>query len=410
MSNNSADLFALALGLQAPWEVKNIRFEEESGTKELHIEIDFKYGSQFPNEHGELCGVHDTKQKTWRHLNFFEYHCYLTCRVPRIKTKDGKVRQVVVPWARPGSGFTLLFEAFVMSLIEREMPVNKIGTLLEENAHRLWTIFNYWINKSYQEFTPGKIEKIGVDETSSRRGHKYITVAVDLDERRVFRVVEGKGKDTIKQVKNYLERKGSDPSDVKHLSLDMSPSFIAGIRESFPNAALHFDKFHIVQLLNRAMDEVRRAERKEHKALSGYRYLFLKNKNKLTTYHTRRLNRFIKIYPVLGKAYRLKEIFYDLWEMDTEENARKFIQRWCKKVEDAKIIPFISFAKTVRTHLSGIVNFNDARISNGVLEGINSLIQLAKRRARGFRNINNLINMVYFLCGKLKFDYPHNSS
>jgi transposase len=191
---NSTNLFALALNVSAPWKVEEVEFENTPKSKELHIKIDFERGAKFPDETGALCGVHDTKEKVWRHLNFFEHKCYLHCRVPRIKTKAGKVKLIDVPWARSGSGFTLLFEAFVMCLIEGEMPVNKVGRLVKEEAHRIWTIFNYWIKKAYNADETGKIKRLGIDETSRKKGHKYVTVGVDFESRRVLHATEGKDK------------------------------------------------------------------------------------------------------------------------------------------------------------------------------------------------------------------------
>ena len=95
---NSVQLFEMALGVKSPWEITRVDFSEGFPGKELHIEIDFKKGAKFSDRSGALCGVHDTKEKRWRHLNFFQYECYLHCRVPRIKTKDGKICMVEVPW------------------------------------------------------------------------------------------------------------------------------------------------------------------------------------------------------------------------------------------------------------------------------------------------------------------------
>ena len=114
----------------------------------------------------------------------------------------------------------------------------------------------------------------------------------------------------------------------------------------------------------------------------------------------------IILYPTLGEAYRLKVLFNDLWEMPDKPAADAFLRQCCVEVDAAKIPAFMKFANTVRAHGPGIVHFVESRLTNGILEGINSKIQLAKRRARGYRNINNFINMIYFLCGKLKFDYP----
>lgn len=403
---NSEYLFKMALGIELPWEISSVNFETSDGTQELHINIDFKKGSKFTDEHGELCSVHDTQQRTWRHLNFFQHACYLHCRVPRVKTSDGKVHLIKVPWSRPNSGFTLLFESYVMLLIEGEMPVKKIGELVNENPHRLWRVFNYWISRAYSTDKVSAVKRLGLDETSKTKGHDYVTVAVDIDKRRVINVAEGKDKNAVKKVKESLESKGLAAEKVKHASIDMSPSFIAGIADYFPKAEIHFDRFHVVKLLNEAMDKVRKLERKEHSELKGHKYTFLKNKDKLSEKKKKDLRELITLFPTLGEAYRLKELFNDVWEMDTEEEATAFLVDWCKQVDEKGIEPFKKFAKTIKAHWSGIVNFCETEINNGILEGINTKIQLAKRRARGFRLTENFINMIYFLCGKLKFDYP----
>ena len=145
---NSIEIFQLALNLQSPWYVKSVEFQEQqsTGKKLLYINIGFTKGYQF--ESGQ---VHDTRERSWRHLNFFEHECYINCNVPRVKSEDGKVGSVQVPWARKGSGFTLLFEALSMAFIENEMPVNKASGLLGEYPQRIWNIFNYWISIAYNQ-------------------------------------------------------------------------------------------------------------------------------------------------------------------------------------------------------------------------------------------------------------------
>ena len=146
------------------------------------------------------------------------------------------------------------------------------------------------------------------------------------------------------------------------------------------------------------MDKVRQLERKEHDELKGHKYTFLKNKRKLSDKRKQQLSALITLFPTLGKAYRLKELFNDLWEMDTEEEATCFLVEWCKEVDNSGIAPFQQFVKTIKSHWTGIVNFCETEINNGILEGINSKVQLAKRRARGYRCTKNFINMIYFLC------------
>lgn len=404
---NSTTLFGMALGLQSPWQVNDVSFAaEESNQKELHLHIGFARGSRFPDDAGVECPVHDTVEREWQHLNFFEHHCFLHCGVPRIKTMDGKVVTVNVPWSRPGSGFTLLFEAFAMALIEREMPVNRVAEILGVNPQRVWTLFNHWIEKAREADDPSSITRLGVDETSSRKGHKYVTLGVDLETSRVIHVCEGKGKSTLEDIRQHLENKGVQKEQITQVSMDLSPAFIAGAAESFPVAAITFDRFHVVKLLNEAMDKVRRSERLEHDALKGHKYTFLKNRENLSDKKATALAEMIQLYPTLGEAYRLKVLFNDLWEMPNKTAATSFLTQWCDEVEDAKIPAFMAFAKTVKAHWAGIIHFVESHITNGILEGINSKVQLAKRRARGYRNIKNFINMIYFLCGKMKFDYP----
>jgi len=407
MGMNSEALFSMALGLQPPWQVQEITFAaNETGREELHLRLGFPSGSRFPDADGTPCPVHDTVERTWQHLSFFEHACYLHCAVPRIQTPEGKVRTVAVPWARPGSGFTLLFEALALALIEREMPVNRVAELLRVNPQRIWTVFHHWVHQARAADDPSSITQLGIDETATRKGHHYVTLGVDMDAGRVIHVTPGKGKETLDSIQKHLENKGVDKNQIQQASLDLSPAFISGVKESFPAAAITFDRFHVVKLLNAAMDQVRKAERKEHAALKGHKYTFLKNPANLSEVKQQELAEMIRLYPTLGEAYRLKTLFNDLWAMPDQPAAEAFLTQWCAEVEAAQIPAFLKFAKTVRAHWSGIVHFVESRLSNGILEGINHKVQLAKRRARGYRNIDNFINMIYFLCGKLTYGYP----
>ena len=349
-------------------------------------------------------------ERSWRHLNFFEHECHLHCKVPRIQTTEGKPRQVQVPWAREGSGFTLLFEAFAMGLIESEMPINKVGNTLSEYPKRIWTIFNYWIGIAYNAADHSAVVELGIDETSAKRGHNYVTLGVDMQRRRVIHATKGKGAGTVKSVRQHLENKGCPAEQIQQVCIDLSPAFISGVSDQFKNAAITFDRFHIKQHLNNAMNEVRKKERAEHEILKHHKYTFLKNNANLTKKQKQERDELIELFPTLGQAYRFKELFDDFWDMQDPQDAEAFLCYWCDLVEDSNIIPFHKFVNLLKTHWSGIINYIHSRISNGILEGINSKIQLAKRRARGYRNTDNFINMIYFIAGKLDFNYPHSTT
>jgi transposase len=403
---NSKILFQLALGDISPWVVDSVEFKEgEGGVKELHLSLDFPPGSEFSNERGEPCKAHDTSRHTWRHLNFFEHRCYLHARVPRIKYPDGVVKTVTVPWAASNTGFTLLFEAYAMSLIELEMPVSGVARLVGERDQRIWNIFHRHVAKGRAQTDYSGITEVGIDETSARKGHDYVTLGVDLAGRRVFEAVEGKDQQTVQKLAGFLDGRGSPSGSVKQVSIDMSPAFVAGCRESLPNAAITFDRFHVVQVVNRAMDELRKAERKECKELKNHKYTLLHHPENLSQRRRAELQDLITLYPNIGKGHRFKELLREFWEFDDIHKAEAFLLDWCKEVEKSAVAPFVKAARTIRAHWSGILNYVRSKITNGILEGINSKVQLAKKRARGYRNKNNFISMILFTCGKLNLNY-----
>jgi len=157
--------------------VVSYEFSPEEGP--LDVELDFPPGSTLacPECKAEGCKVHDTEKKSWRHLNFFQYEAYLHARVPRIHCRKCGVKLVQVPWARPGSGFTLLFEALVM-MLAREMPVKALSKIVKEHDTRLWRILNHYVSEARAEADFSSVKEVGVDETSSRRGHNYVTLFV----------------------------------------------------------------------------------------------------------------------------------------------------------------------------------------------------------------------------------------
>lgn len=409
---NSKQIFELALNLQSPWYIKEIKLEKPEDKKrgQLDIYIDFQEGAKFIDEHGKPCGAYDTENRSWQHLNFFEHNCFLHARVPRITQSSGEVKTVVVPWARVGSGFTLLFEAYAMLLIEYEMPVNKVASTLRVVAHRLWRVFNFWVKDGVNEDCLKDVKQIGIDETSSKKGHNYVTVCVDLEKRRVIHVSEGRESDVVLELATALTQKQGEVKAISHVAIDMSPSYICGVTEHLPNAKIVFDKFHITALLNKAMDELRKAERKEFDMLKGHKYTVLYRYENLTAKKQDELDYMLMAFPRLGEGYRLKELFSTFWELENTEDALAFLTYWCDVVLETDIQAFKQFVKTIKAHWSGIINYIKAKINTGVMEGINNKIQLAKRRARGYRNMENFINMIYFIAGKLKFNYPYYPS
>ena len=316
---------------------------------------------------------------------------------------------VEVPWARKNSGFTLLFEAYSMLLIEREMPVSSVSQTMHATDPRIWRVFNHWVHKAVNKIDMSKVQHIGVDETSKRKGHNYITQFVDLDTRKTIFVTEGKGASTFEAFSKALIEKQGKVENIKAISMDMSRSFISGALTHFPQAGIIFDKFHIFKALNEAVDMVRREEHKENSLLKGHRFTLLYSKKNLSPKKKMELDTLLMTYPTIGKAYGFKESFADIFNECTENSVLR-LKRWCNIVEQSAIKPLVDFVTMVRSHMFGIKNLFDMRnVNNGILEGLNSKIQLAKKRARGYVNTENFKYMVYFVTGKLKLYYPHET-
>jgi transposase len=404
---NPESLFGIALGITPPWEVEGIEFSKEA--KRLDIKIGFQRGAAFDCP---VCGApvpaYDTTEKTWRHLNFFQYEAYLTARVPRVKCPNTGcgVKQVQVPWARAGSGFTLLFEALVMFLV-REMPVKVAAALLGEHDTRIWRVLDYYVQIARAQADYSEVKRVGIDETSARRGQDYISLFFDLDQRRLLFGTGGKDHETVKAFTEDLKAHGGTPEDITAACIDMSKAFIKGIKEALPNAEITFDPFHLIQHMNDALSKVRAEEAQLFpELLHGSRYAFLKNPENLTEKQDETLTKLSRYRLKTAKAYLIKLALQDVYFAPTREDAVALLKSWYNWAIRCQIEQVKKVARTVKDHWNGILAWFDSKLSNGFLEAVNGLIQAAKRRARGYRSTKNLINMAYLIAAKLDFRLP----
>lgn len=404
---NSESLFAVALGITPPWEVEGVEFTKEN--KRLDIKIGFRRGATFACP---VCGtaapVHDTSEKTWRHLNFFQFETYLTARVPRVMcpNADHGVKQIPVPWARSGSGFTLLFEALVMALV-REMPVKAAATLLGEHDTRIWRIIDHYIQSVRAQVDHSEVRRVGMDETSARRGQDYISLFYDMDQRRLLFGTEGRDHETVKAFTEDFKAHNGVPENITDACLDMSKAFIKGVNESLPNAEITFDSFHLIKHMNDALSQVRAEEARFYpEMMKGSRYAFLKNPENLTKKQDETLTRLCNYRLKTARAYLIKLALQDVYFAPSREEAEVRLRNWYGWAIRSQIEQVRAVAQTVKNHWNGILSWFDSQLSNGFIEAVNGLIQAAKRRARGYRTTKNLINMAYLIAGKLDFRVP----
>ena len=393
-------VFAAALGLTAPWQVMSVAFDEALG--ELEIALDFPRGSVFPcgvDGCGATgCRVHDTTEKRWRHLDFFQHQAYLRARVPRVSCPEHGVHLVAVSWARPGSGFTMLMEAAMLTFAA-QMPIAPLARMAREHDTRIWRVIEHHVGAARSTLDLSSVTKVGIDETSARRGQDYVSIFMDLDDPRVVFATPGRDAETVKAFAEDLKaHKGNPETQVAEVCCDMSGAFISGVAEYLSEhpaeeiesegsaevpvvsadaqseeeePVLHtpeivFDRFHVVMKLNEAIDEVRRQEVKSRPELKRTRYTWLKNEENLTD--KQRTDLLWLTRPSMNlktaRAARWRDDFNAFYEQETHEDAEFYLKRWCDRANRSRLEPVRAFVRTVKAHFDGILAWQDKKITN----------------------------------------------
>lgn len=400
-------IFESALGISSPWFIAGMNFDQSQ--RKLNIRIDFEVGSRFavPEQTGEH-PVHDTVTKTYRHLNFFQHECILDVRIPRVKLPEGSVRQVSPPWAGKLSGFTLLFEAFLL-LLARETTFTGAARISGLSVHRVMSLCERYVDEAVSTADFSEVRRLAIDETSRAKGHDYVSLFADADpdpeRRRVLFVAEGREADTVGAFAGNLRAHGCKPTEITSISIDMSPAFIKGVQEYFPKAQITFDKFHVIAHASEAISTMRREEQQRDPRLKGLRWVLLKDRSKLT--HTQR----IELDGLLSRmtttrtarAWQYREQLRDILTRKQPTVLARLLNGWCSNVLRSKVEPMKKVAEMIRGHFDGILAWVHSRQTNGFLEAINGLFQAAKRKARGYTRFSTIRTVIFMIAGKLDF-------
>jgi transposase len=399
----SEQLFEAALGVSSPWYVRETVFDADGKT--LTICVDFRSGSRF--SYAEVAGehpVHDTQTKRYRHLNFFQHECFLEVRVPRVKLPDGSVRLIEPPWAGKLSGFTLLFEALVLTLC-REMPFAAVARIVGESWHRVARIAERYVELALAQADFSEVRELAIDETSKARGHDYVTIAADAERRAVIFVTETREATAIERLAADLAAHGGDPEAIEAVSIDMSPAYIKGVEAYLPNAAVTFDKFHVIAHASHALDLTRRAEQKRDPELKGLRWALLKDRDALSHSRRRDLDALLRHLTTkrTARAWRYREDLREILNRKQINVVRDMLWQWCTNVMRSKVEPMKDVAQMIRNHFEGVVAWARTRMTNGFLEALNGLFQAAKRKARGYRRFSTIRTIIFLIAGKLDF-------
>lgn len=397
----SNDLFTAALGITSPWYVRDVAFD--AGKRLLTISIDFPKGTRFayPGVEGQH-PVHDTQTKRYRHLNFFQHECYLEVRTPRIKLPDGRVALVEPGWAGKLSGFTLLFEALIIAMC-RQMPFAAVARLVGLSWHRVQAICERYVDLAVAGADLSGVTRLAIDETSSRRGQNYLTIAADAEARKAIFVAQGRDAATIAELSQTLSDHGCAPKQIGSVSIDMSAAFIKGVTEHLPNARITFDKYHVIAHASAAVDKTRRLEQKTDPSLKGLRWALLKDRQRLSPSQRADLDAFTACVTTkrTARAWLYREQLRDILDRKQINVVSAMLKRWCTNVLRSRVEPMKQVARMIRTHFEGVISWAQTRQTNGFLEAINGLFQAAKRKARGYGRFKTMRTVIFLVAGRL---------
>jgi len=392
-------LMEITLGVPSPWFVKSV--ELNTSEERIDIYFDFIKGSEFACPIcNKPCKIHDTKDRSWRHLSLFHYESYIHARVPRTKCEEHGTKTVVIPWSRSDTGFTSLFEADVVAL-GKEMSVASVAGRVKIHEESAWRILAYHVNEAIERVDLSQLDTIGVDEISVKKGHKYITLFYDIKNAKVIYIEMGKGKNTIKTFKDTISKK-INPEQIEYIAMDMSPAFISGASEHFPTAKIVFDKFHVIQMMNNTIDDVRRKEYKTNKTLGKTRFIWLKNPENLSDKEKKKLHSMKDLDIKTAKAYQFKLALQRLWRVKDFASAGNYLNKWYFWAAHSKIEEIVKLAETVHKHSYGILEAIRTGLDNSVAEGLNNKVKTVVKRSYGFKTVKYRNTMIYLVAGKLE--------
>jgi transposase len=405
--------FTKILGLKDPWSITKVVLAPDG--KRVDIYIEHRSGVRFPCPIcQQFCGIYDhTPEREFRHLNLFQIPAFLHIRVPRIQCTTHGVQQVTHGLAENNATMTFEMESLVLD-VAQECSVESTSRLLDVDWHTCWNIQQRAVERGFAR-KPNQIpRRIGVDEKSFARGHKYETLVYDIDRGCVEYVCDDREQESLEAY--YKKFSPEELSQIEAVAMDMWDPYIAATKAYVPNAEkkIVFDRFHAMKQVTEAVDKIRKQEHEAlHKTgsemLKGTKYLFLWNKENIPEWRREEFNQLRSMDLKVCRAWTIKENIRHLWKYHSEGWMRKYFDEWFFWATHSRLEPMVKAAHTLKSHIDNIVTYARHHITNALGESLNSKIEKVKRLACGFRNRLHYRIAIYFHCGGLDL-YPRRSN
>jgi len=395
------DFYRQILGLESPWSVDKVDLDMNAKRVVIRAGID-PSTKWFHPETREPATIHKWTERTWRHLDTCQFETVIVAKVPSVKYRDGSIEEVAVPWAERYQRHTKLLEHAVIIWLQACGNVDKVAATMGLDWQTVNRIMERAVERGLLRRDDEVIPKVGVDEKSFRKGHVYASILNDLQNNRVWDLVEGRKTQNARELFETLSEE--QRAGVEAVAMDMWAAFENAATELLPNADIVHDKFHVSAHLNKAVDQVRKEEHRElmsagDDTLKNSKYQWLRNFPDLRCEPS-----FQELYNAnlkTSKAWRFKEAFAAFWNYVYQAPAEKFFKDWWRSVKRSKLEPLKKVADMLANRLWGLLNYLKHRITNAASEGMNSLVARVIANARGLRSFRTLRVRVLFFLGKL---------
>lgn len=406
---NDRKLYEQILGIPQPWYVDDVALRLNEGEIQVHVRGDAAV-ERCP-ECGKACSRYDSSERRWRHLDTCQYRTILVATVPRVDCDEHGVRQVKMPWAEERSRFTALFEALVIDWLRATENISAVAQGLRLTWDEVAGIRGRAVARGMKRRGRAALPaSIGVDETSIRRGHQYITVVNALSEARVLEVIDDRTQASLDAF--YSQYDVRELEAIESVAMDMWSAYIGSTRRHLSNAdeKIVFDKFHIMKHLGDAVDKVRRKENQALRAsgdnrLTRTRFLWLTHPQRLEGEARTRIEALRHGTLRTARAFRYKEHASRLWGYVRRGMAERMWKQWLHGALRCRLEPIRRVARMIREYWYGVINAATSDITNAMSESVNSHIQRIKKRACGFRSRTRFREAILFHLGRLDL-YP----
>lgn len=351
---------------------------------------------------------YDRHRQRWRHIALGRWVVWIEAEVSRLDCPRHGVLTETVAWAAQDSRFTLDFEDLV-AWLAREMNQTAVTRLLHVAWKTVGRIIQRVVGRASNQDRLNELYRIGLDEVSYRKGHKYLSVIANHQTGEPAWIGEGRSSKTLGAFFDELGPERSEKLEV--VTMDMCGAYIGEVQRRAPNAAIAFDPFHVIKLANEALHQLRRTESREWKGsdeasvLKGARWTLLKAPEDLLPHERVRLAQVAQINTRVYRGYLLKEELRALYWCSAR-TAPSHLAAWIAWARRSRLRPFVNLARTLDRYREGIVAAIRFGLSNGRMEGLNNKIGVLKHRAYGFHSAAALIAMIFLCCTHLHLELP----